>query len=220
MTKEHSEHQAIRPEVIDAEIGQIRKIKGAVAELRTNGYRVDRSPGIDGRPQYLVRAGNRQTAKSGANTCSNHSWRPAKEGDNCRLCIRQKKMHKRWETNRRALATIRRSSTKCLPTAKPGRASSVDNQRRISHAASTIPPAATLNLHIMVGFDWRSHWLCSTHCRTFPASRADRRYRDGGHDIRGLWRVYTTNKLLKAKTQGEAHRMAYNNDWRWDVERG
>jgi hypothetical protein len=153
MTKEHSEHQAIRPEDIDAEIDQLRKIKGAVAELRNNGYRVDRSPGIDGRPQYLMRAGNRQTAKSGANTCSNHSWRPAKEGDNCRLCIRQKKMHKRWETNCRALATIRRSSTKCLPTAKPARASSVDNQRRISHAASTIPPAATRNLHIMVVLD-------------------------------------------------------------------
>ena len=112
MKKQHS-GQTIRPEEIDAEIAELRKIKEAVAELRSSGYRVDTSTGHDGRPQYTLRALNRATAKPNANTCRNHSWRPTKEGENCRLCIRQKKMQKRWETNRRALATIRRSSAKC-----------------------------------------------------------------------------------------------------------
>jgi len=131
----------------------LQEIKAAIGELRNNGYRVDRLTQRGGHPRYLLRALNRQATKSSINTCRNHSWRPAEEGARCRLCRRQGEMQKRLKQIRKALATIRRSSAKCLPMAKPARASSVGNQRLISNAAATSPPAATRNLRIMVVLD-------------------------------------------------------------------
>jgi len=149
MRKQHR-GQTIKPAAIDAEIDVLRKIKAAIAELRSNGYRVDRLTQRGGRPRYLLCPLNRQATKSNINTCRNHSWRPAEEGARCRLCRRQGEMQQRWKQIRESLTTISRSSAKCLPMAKTARASSVGNQRPISNAAATTPPAATRNLHIMV----------------------------------------------------------------------
>jgi len=149
----HSEHRAIRPEDIDAEIDQLQEMKAAVADLRSNGYRADRLTQRGGRPRYLLRALNRQATKSNINTCRNHSWRPAEEGARCRLCRRQGEMRQRWKQIQESLATICRSGAKRLPMAKPARSSSVGNHRPISNAAPTSPPAATRQLHIMVVLD-------------------------------------------------------------------
>ena len=87
-----SQDKPITTKDINSAIVELQKIKAALAELRSNGYRIDRSTAPGSRTRYLLRAVSRRPAKSNVKTCQNHPWRPAKDGG---LVLAQPEMEKR-----------------------------------------------------------------------------------------------------------------------------
>jgi hypothetical protein len=143
-----SQNKPITTEDTISAIARLQRIEAALAELRRNGYRLDRSTSPDSRSRYWLRAVNERTARPDANTCTNHPWKPAKHDGLCRLCIRQAEMGERWRTIRKALATVRRSTRKPSPAGLRTPTSHTGNRQGVSKATPT--PATVINSRYVV----------------------------------------------------------------------